>query len=392
MLPNASIRDVSGENSAFSISWAVLHVLSFVVILRGKWRVSDFFSPPILLGVVAMASSLWSSNPQASLLYGGMLLGNILVARQMVQDLSVKKIIRITTKVILLLCVLGIALYYLGFEQVIWFDTRGRTNFFGGEMLRGLFPHRIAGAAYATIGAVGAIVAFRGAWRVVAIGLSAWFVLLTASATGYVLAIAAIGAYVILRGGVKKNLSTSTFFVTRLIGASILLAAIALFWNSILEALGRDGTLTARTFLWDWGLQAWQVRPFGGWGYSAYFDSDHAIQTHASIAEIRYYDVPHFHQSFIQVGVDLGIVGLLLVILILAKSILGSYRLGMSQDMATGGAFFAYTAVLAVWAFVGYVFPEYNHFGTFLLIVAYFVVQKTNTLGNAQRTGRVITN
>ncbi|WJL94751.1 O-antigen ligase family protein [Microbacterium sp. ET2] len=376
LLPNASLGSgASSSNQVFSIAWASVHLVSVVIILSGKWRFSDLITAPILFGLLTIVSSTWSSDPLASLLYGGMLTGNILVARQFALETSPRDIVRLVTFIIIALCGLGILLYYLGLDQTIWYDTRSRVNFFGGEFLRGLFPHRITGAIYAVIGAVGAMAVMTGARRIVSLVIASWFLLLSAAATGYVLIVVGFLAYAVARRSVRKKTSYQTFFVTRgILGVAGAVAVLSL-WETVLGALGRDGTLTARTLLWEWGLEAWRVKPLFGWGYNAYFESDHAAYAHALSEGLRYYDVPHFHQSFIQTAVDLGLAGVLLVVIVLTKALIDSYRVGVI-DAGAGSAFFSYTVVLIVAAFSGYVFAEYNYFCTFVLFVIFYAGQR----------------
>lgn len=376
LLPNVSFPDSEGSNSAFSLSWVLMHLAAIAVLLSSRRQSADLVSAPIIFGIFATASSIWSSDAGASLLYGAMLTGNILVARQMAREMSPKEILELLATTIIVICGVGIALYYVGMQEVVWYDTRGRTNLLGGELLRGLFPHRIAGATYAIIGATAAYTTMSGIRRAISLILVVWFLILTASATGYVLAVVAVALLLFTLGALRRRTTFQTFLLTRVTVGALLAIALWLLWDWLLGVLGRDPTLTARTFLWEWGFQAWQVKPIIGWGYNAYFESDHAITTHASIREVMYYDVPHFHQSFIQTAVDLGLLGLLLLVIVVGKAVAGSYRLGaVAGHERLGATFFTITGILLVAAFVGYVFAEYNHFGTFMLFSVFYIVR-----------------
>ena len=372
LLPNTSFGVQEADNRLFSAVWIALHLASIVILLSGRWAFSQLLAAPVMLGLLATISSLWSVDPLASLLYGGMLTGNILVAQRLAQEMSPREILAMLSNVIVFLCAIGILLYFAGWDAVVWYDTRSRENFFGGEFLRGLFPHRISGSIYAIVGLIGSLATKRGVPRVIALAVTVIFLLLSASATGYILAIVALGSYALFLLGHRSKTTTAAFFVTR--GAAMVLVAVLVWmtWESLLGILGRDPTLTARTLLWEWGIQAWQIKPVLGWGYNSYFESDHAAYAHALSAELKYYDVPHFHQSFIQTAVDLGLVGLVMVSYIAVKAVIGSYKLGVSQSRE-GAAFFSFSVALVIAAFTGYVFPEYNYFATFLLVLAYYV-------------------
>lgn len=87
--------------------------------------------------------------------------------------------------------------------------------------------------------------------------------------------------------------------------------AIALFgwsiYTGILTALDRDVTLTGRTAIWEAALSAWRTRPWTGIGWGG-FETDSlvgAIQV-ASYGWVR----NHAHSGFVQVLVELGIIGI----------------------------------------------------------------------------------
>jgi len=44
--------------------------------------------------------------------------------------------------------------------------------------------------------------------------------------------------------------------------------------QSVLDGLGKDATLTGRTMLWEFGMQAFEERPWYGFGYHAWWQSD----------------------------------------------------------------------------------------------------------------------
>lgn len=375
LLPNVSYPGTPQTGTAFAASWTVMHLVAVGVLISSKTNGTTLLSLPLVLGALATASSLWSSDPASSLLYGGMLTGNILIARQMALELSPTQILELLSTTIILICALGIIFYYLGMSEVTWYDTRGRTNPLGGELLRGFFPHRIAGALYAIVGVLAVWGSGAGVRRIVAAVIVAWFLLLTASATGYVLALVAVVAVIMVRSAVRKSTPFRAFFWSRIAVGGLIIALIAISWDRLLGALGRDASLTGRTFLWEWGFRAWIEKPIVGWGYNAYFESEHAQYIHASIAELRYYDVPHFHQSFIQTAADLGTIGLVILVVIVVLVVTGSYRLSSTLQSGAGATFFALSVVLVTSSFVGYTFPEYNHFGTFLLFLIYYVTR-----------------
>jgi len=82
-------------------------------------------------------------------------------------------------------------------------------------------------------------------------------------------------------------------------------------FTALLNSLGKDVTLTGRTWMWDWADMAIKERPMLGVGYQAYWQPGNW-----GAEEIWFHDQKpdksgyHFHNTFRQVTVDLGYVGL----------------------------------------------------------------------------------
>ena len=79
----------------------------------------------------------------------------------------------------------------------------------------------------------------------------------------------------------------------------------------LLGAFGKDATLTGRTYLWAEGLAAARENPFLGVGYQAYwvqgFPEAERLWEEFYIGSRSGF---HFHNTYIEVLVELGFVGL----------------------------------------------------------------------------------
>ena len=99
--------------------------------------------------------------------------------------------------------------------------------------------------------------------------------------------------------------------------------------------LGRDETLTGRTELWALVLRFIWDRPLLGWGYSAMWLPDDDITR--AISDAVGWDVPEAHNALLDVTLQMGIVGLVIVLSFIVVSIwramrcvlVGDYKLGM---------------------------------------------------------------
>jgi exopolysaccharide production protein ExoQ len=83
------------------------------------------------------------------------------------------------------------------------------------------------------------------------------------------------------------------------------------YWALILNLLGRNGTLTGRAQLWAISLSSMELKPVLGYGYSAFWMvSQEALRINAMLR----WDVPHAHNAYIDLALELGLIGLALYV------------------------------------------------------------------------------
>ena len=112
--------------------------------------------------------------------------------------------------------------------------------------------------------------------------------------------------------------------------------ALAFFYTAIfnldlqsatLQSVGKDATLTGRTYLWSEGIKAGLTRPWLGYGYSAFWAPGQPLaERYWSEFDITSPTGFHFHNSFIQTFVDVGVFGLLLIIGVVVGNLVISLR------------------------------------------------------------------
>ena len=136
---------------------------------------------------------------------------------------------------------------------------------------------------------------------------------------------------------------------------------------AVLGSVGKDATLTGRTVLWDFGWEAFLERPWFGYGFHAYWESEKT-----SVLLLRYVmqqDLEIFHNNFVEVAVAFGIWG---PALLLMGIVAAFYR--------SLGEFFATRSLSALWSALFVIFvvslsfaenPLFNNHG---FLQALFVV------------------
>jgi len=93
--------------------------------------------------------------------------------------------------------------------------------------------------------------------------------------------------------------------------------------QNILSYFGKDVTLTGRTFLWDHAFISIDENPLLGVGYQAYWQPGNPgaeeLWLFAGISNKYGF---HFHNTYLQVAVDLGVTGLIILVATLAAMVM----------------------------------------------------------------------
>lgn len=228
----------------------------------------------------------------------------------------------------------------------------------------------------------------RGLWKLAALGciLIALYCLKASQSATSVVTTAAIGGLCLALRGLEMLTPAhrkTLFLVLAVLAVLVLVAGIyGGGYELLLGAFGKDATLTGRTYLWQQGIEAARQAPVVGLGYQAFW-----VQGFAE-AE-RLWDAFfigtrsgfHFHNTFIAVTVETGVIGCLLLSMVLVATLAGHLRrlLSTAHD-PEALVLFTVAALLAVRTFVEIDILNPYHVGSFLL---YFAAGK---LADTRRT------
>jgi O-antigen ligase len=157
---------------------------------------------------------------------------------------------------------------------------------------------------------------WRPVWRFGLLGIYFTLLILSNSLTGWICAaffLAATAIYII-----GKDDKLAGLIVAITLGLPLLLLQLGLWYNPdlLLSVFGKDATLTGRTGLWLTTLDLIKQKPLLGWGYMATWGPTDP-QTAAIWEEFKW-SVPNAHSSYLDVTLQLGLVGLGLFFTIIA--------------------------------------------------------------------------
>ncbi|WP_337267549.1 O-antigen ligase family protein [Oryzifoliimicrobium ureilyticus] len=204
--------------------------------------------------------------------------------------------------------------------------------------------------------------------------LSAYALFASQSATSVLTTVVLVALVVGLRGMLYLAPGHRKFLIVGGGVAVVMLAVAGVYLgavDAVLGIFGKDSTLTGRTYLWQQGIEAAGLHPVFGVGYQAYwvqgFSEPERLWEEFFIGSRSGF---HFHNTYIETGVELGLVGIALLAFTLLRTVGGLLK-HFITDRRNDECYvlFCVTVLLIIRSFVEIdVLTPYN-VGTFLLYV-----------------------
>ena len=195
----------------------------------------------------------------------------------------------------------------------------------------------------------------RGSHRFMRLGaalfvmIAALIIVMTKSATTLIMMLGTTGAFLAhayLWEPARRIRYMRTFILMlmTLIVLATILVVFGLFQldatKALLEALGKDSTLTGRTFIWDWGYRIMNENPWTGVGANGFWRPEVGVAR--QITTFFFYDNYvkfSFHNSYLENGVQFGYPGYYATIFLATWGMWGASRNWLRNQTLINGAF-----------------------------------------------------
>lgn len=338
--------------------------------------------PLLVLPLYTILTVFWSEYPALSLRYGVQLTLTCVIAVLIATRLTVRQFI---TSLFIVFALVMVASVIFGRERL-------------DDIALGIFASKNAYAANISIFLLLALaVAFdRLADRrlrvvaVMGIVISPYLLLRAQGSGASVSVVVATIVFLALLLSARMNLRTRrAYFGLALIGILMVAVPAALFGDEIMSfilvALGKDPTITGRTDLWTKGLEYIGERPLFGVGYQAFwvqgFDRAEELWAMFMISNRGGF---HFHNAYISIAVELGLVGALISTTMLYAGFSGALYRTLSEPTALNSFFVAFAVML-----IGRSFVEVDVFFQFsiptVIVIAGLIMMSRSS--RSKRTG-----
>ncbi|MDQ0145997.1 O-antigen ligase family protein [Pseudarthrobacter niigatensis] len=288
----------------------VLLVIAVVTLLRDKSSAMAWWAlAPFTFVGIAAASSGWSILPDETIT------GTISLASVFALSVLFAAKVKLPALVEGIALGAGAALAASIILSVLRPDLGLVNETYKYGSLRGIYEHRNQMGYVMTVGLVALcstprlMLKGRRGYGIMALLLFALGVAWSASSTALAMSVIGVALAVGFRIMPKVNARLRPFIITYY----LLITAFA-FWfiptqfATVTGLLGRDETLTGRTTIWPYVVEAWSHSPWLGYGWDAvWLDGSYVADWVARQFNYRIY---HSHDSYLDVLIQVGILGL----------------------------------------------------------------------------------
>ncbi|MBS0231901.1 MAG: O-antigen ligase family protein [Proteobacteria bacterium] len=298
----------------------------------------------VAASVFATLSGLWSLTPTDSAYSGILLVFNTFIGFLIADRVGIRRVIIFYFMTCLFWQSVSIILMSL---HVWWaYDAVGDA--------KGVYLHKNAMALDAGMLYFTSLVLFASGWRrsISAAGvlIALLSLVLARSGTGFVLAFFTTSTLLICCIPAFGSRWSTLISGLLLMILAATLGLILLYdfdvSHSVLNALGKDATLTGRTILWDQALKSFSQNPWLGVGYDSFWNSPET--TASSIWIIMGQILTSFHNVYLDRLVDVGAIGLSLFVLFMVTVLWRSWRRFLLERSAIWAWPFVYVCFITI--------------------------------------------
>ena len=297
-----------------NIQYLIYVIALFFLIARGRTTLRTARGNILiwLLPILATISFLWSDFPDESLRKGFVTIQTSYFGLYFASRFNIKQQLQILAWTFGIVAVISI-LFGLAFSGAA-IETGANAGAFRGPFTQKNILSRVA--------VLGAIVFLINALHEPRHKLILWIgfamnillILISTSKTSLLLMLMILVLLPLYKALRWQSTITVPLVIAIIVVGGSIMALLLSNWEASLNAIGRDASLSGRVGLWQGALEKISDRPWLGYGYQAFWREDGAA---ADIWLSEGYKPPHAHNGFINMPLDLGVLGLLIFIAIL---------------------------------------------------------------------------
>lgn len=271
-----------------------------------------------LLALLAIVSCVWSQNPAQSLLMGACYLADTLFAFYLVVRFEPDELMQLLEWLLVVLCVVSVVMVFVTPQY-----GRSQLDARNPDAWAGIFSSRSAACRVYEYLLTASLVLWRKsrtARRTITILFALLMTINGHVVTPMLMLILFVGYLIVQQ--VSHKLETKTSFALLLVlfaAAAVVASLLYSALPAVLNAIGRDPTLTGRTVIWTALLDSVWKRPFFGYGFYAFWQGLNG-ESGAVIHRFNW-TFGYAHNGYLEICLQLGVAGLAVFAATLAQAL-----------------------------------------------------------------------
>ncbi|NMF61501.1 O-antigen ligase family protein [Brasilonema octagenarum] len=270
-----------------------------------------------ILSVIALLSFFWSEFPDFTLFNSRDVLMMTSFSLYFATRFNQKQQVQVIANTLLIGCFLSIIAAFVlpsvGIHQAsdamvshpgAWKGVYGHKNNFGSMMV-------LSSVTFFTLPKENSFL-----YKWFGFGFSLVLMLLSTSKTSLVLSFVLIFIIMFYKNFRWHGKISVIFTNIGVLLLGCIIVPLLTYWVELLTGLGRDATFTGRTPIWTYALGRLMERPLLGYGRGAFWAPKSPYAIEAGQALGTGWVAPHGHNGFLDIALDLGLIGFLLFLTI----------------------------------------------------------------------------
>jgi O-antigen ligase len=380
----SGVTTTTGLAAALNLGFMLACLALFLARTRTTKSITTGELLAISLVSLFLLSIAWSVDPWTTSRRGGLYVFFVLGVIGMAARLTDREFTGLMSMACLLSAVASLALLALYPSSALALPDSFESSVASPEVtvaLRGIFPHKNVLGQVMAAGVLASMHMLRAAatrqarfWSVVRSIVFLVMVLASKSSTSISVTIylCLMTFFICLyrSGGLTRVLGTSLAVLS---GAIAL--ALTLFPDPLLEILGKDATLTGRTGLWPLVVDKIYERPIAGWGYYAFWGLANPV-ANAISTELGWL-VVEAHNGILEMLLEVGVIGTILISVILLRSVWVAYRCLRTSARELGTSSLLCSGAIVITGVTEQVLMDFSSVWTLLFFVFWLMCERT---------------
>ncbi|MFN3231035.1 MAG: O-antigen ligase family protein [Alphaproteobacteria bacterium] len=272
----------------------------------------------------------------------------------------------------------------VGFVADLFLLERHSDGRMRGIFASPTFSGRIAAVGILILVALWRVPGFLQRYDLVILGLLVLFLYQTNAISPMVALFVALASFVLIWSRSKPEVILKRSVVLGLLALPCLAVAVT-FFGDILDAMGRDATLTHRIFVWEAALDKGPESVFLGSGFRSFWIWPYANDVMYNVFGSRNSRLGNGHSGYIDLWLELGFVGVALVAALFVQLAVRSYRVLMARPDPVVGFFPALLVFILIYSLPELVILEHSEITWMMFMIGILALSRPVLRLNANR-------